>query len=293
MYSIENSFLKLIVNENGGAIKALYDKKNNNNLFYEPDCRSWSGTDAVIFPFVARLKNQKYTVNGIEYSLKNHGVARYETLMLKECSNNRLILELDSNNNLKMIYPFDFHFEIIYELLDNKLSISYLVKNNGESDMYFSVGGHPALKASGSYYDNGFEFDSTKLIFNNTINTKQYVLNETGDLIKNINNVVLHKEIDLKKKLITDSKTLIYDASNINEVRLVTNQHEYIFDIKESEVLAIWTWPGYGDYICIEPWWGIPDMENPNLELKDKPLIHKLASNCIFKTGYSITINEK
>lgn len=97
----------------------------------------------------------------------------------------------------------------------------------------------------------------------------------------------------MKKKLITDSKTLIYDASNINEVRLVTNQHEYIFDIKESEVLAIWTWPGYGDYICIEPWWGIPDMENPNLELKDKPLIHKLASNCIFKTGYSITINEK
>ena len=76
MYSIENSFLRLIVNENGGAIKALYDKKNNNNLFYEPDCRSWSGTDVVIFPFVARLKNQKYTVNGIEYSLKNHGVAR-------------------------------------------------------------------------------------------------------------------------------------------------------------------------------------------------------------------------
>ena len=294
MYSIENEFLKLVVDENGGAIRALYDKKgNNDNLFYEPDTRSWSGTDVVIFPFVARLKNQKYTVNGKEYSLKNHGVIRYEKLDLMKKENNIIILKLDSNSETKRIYPFDFHFEVRYELNDNKLSISYFVKNEGNTDMYFSLGGHPALKTSGIYNDKGFEFENTKLIFENAINTKQYILNESGDLITGLRDTSLDKEIVLKKKMITDFKTLIYDAKEINKVTLETNNHEYIFDISLSEVLAIWTWPTFGNYVCIEPWWGIPDMENPNLELKDKPLIHTLKANDSFKTGYSIIINKK
>ncbi len=294
MYSIENDYFKLVLDEFGGSIKALYDKNcNNENLFYEPDSRSWSGTDVVIFPFVARLKNQKYTVDGKEYHLKNHGIIRYENLDLFEKTDNSIILKLDSNSKTKLLYPFDFHFEVKYELNNNMLSISYLVKNKGASDMYFSLGGHPALKTSGIYTDLRFEYSETKLIFENYINTKQYVLNESGDLITGIKNVKLPKEIILKKKMITDYKTLIYDAKDINKVVLETNHHQYIFNTSLSEVLAIWTWPTYGDYICIEPWWGIPDMNNPNLELKEKPLIHTLKANDIFETGYSITINKK
>ena len=64
MVVLENDILKIEINENGGCLKSIYDKIKNEELLYQPDKRSWSGQDVVIFPFVARLKNGSYTVDG-------------------------------------------------------------------------------------------------------------------------------------------------------------------------------------------------------------------------------------
>ena len=68
--------------------------------------------------------------------------------------------------------------------------------------------------------------------------------------------------------------------------------HFFKFDTSEAEVLAVWTDPLFGDYVCVEPWWGIPDIINPNPELKDKPLIHSLKPAESEEKGYSIAISK-
>lgn len=293
MYFIENELFKVEINETGGAMASIYDKVNRTSLMYSKDERSWQGTDVVIFPFIAALKDKKYLVNGKEYSLKNHGIIRYEKVSVKENLGNKLILEFNSSEKtIKDLYPFKFHFEVCYELNSNELNISYLIKNSDCCDMYFSVGGHPAIKTSGFETKEGFEFENTKLIFNDFIKTKRFILNEAGNLITGCEDVVLDKEINLNKKMITDSKTLIYDAKDIKNVTLLTNGYSFTFDVSKALVLAIWTWPGFGDYVCVEPWWGIPDYDNPKLELRDKPYIQSLKSGCVFNTGYSIKINK-
>ena len=79
--------------------------------------------------------------------------------------------------------------------------------------------------------------------------------------------------------------------TKIDECILRTKKYRFYFDINDAQVLALWTSPGFGDYLCVEPWWGIPDISNPNPELRDKPLIHSLNPNESEVKGYSITIS--
>ena len=69
MYTIKNEYLRVTVTEDGGSLTSIYDIKNKQELLYQPDERSWKGQDVVIFPFVARLKNNSYMVDNTEYSM--------------------------------------------------------------------------------------------------------------------------------------------------------------------------------------------------------------------------------
>lgn len=292
MFTIENELLKVSINPNGGSMTSIYDKVNNNELLYQPDGKSWNGQDVVIFPFVARLKDSKYEYNGNTYSMKNHGLIRYNTLELLKQTPASITLGFDYNEDTLKQYPYKFHFEITYSLDDNKLNIYYKIKNLDDKIIYYEFGGHPAIKASGYEDNDKFIYENTTLKFFNDIETKRYVLDNTGSYIINEEKVNLPKDINLNKEFITKDKTLIYDINGINNVRLFTNGYIYSFDISEAEILALWTWPGLGDYICVEPWWGIPDYINPNLELKDKPLIHSLKCGDEENKKYSIKIER-
>lgn len=292
MLSIENEFTKIEVNENGGSLTSVYDKVYKNELLYQPDDRSWQGQDVVIFPFIARLKNGSYMVDGNDYYMKNHGLIRYNTMKLYKKTDTSLILFFDSNEETLKAYPYRFHFEIKYELIGHILSIRYKITNTDDKTIYYEFGGHPALKASGYELPDGFEFENTKIEFDTSLEINRYYLNEDGSLItgKSINKIP--REFYINKKMIAEAKTLIFDAKDLYTVILVTNGYAYKFDINEAEILAIWSDPHFGDYICVEPWWGIPDIINPNPELKDKPLMHSLAPSESEEKGYSIVISK-
>ena len=292
MFYLENDYFRIAVSENGGSLTSIYDKKNEAELLYQPDERSWHGQDVVIFPFIARLKNGTYMVDGEEYSMKNHGLIRYNKVNQYMKTDDKLILYFDSNDETLKQYPYRFHFEIIYILDGHKLSIRYKITNTDIKPIYYEFGGHPAIKCAVTERPDGVEYDNTKLEFDNSMEVDKYYLDETGSYIigKSINKIP--REIYLKKKMISDSKTLIFDAKNINNVILYTNKYGFKFDISEAEILALWTDPYFGDYICIEPWWGIPDIINPNPELKDKPLMHSLNPSESEEKGYTMVISK-
>jgi len=291
MVVLENEFLRVTINEMGGSLDSIYDKKRNNEIMYEIDSRSWSSKDIVIFPFVARLKNNTYTVDNNEYSMKNHGIIRYNKLNVWEKSNEKCVLYLDSNKDTLKEYPYIFHFEVIYLLDHNKISINYKIVNTDNKPIYYEYGGHPAIKVDGIEKDNGFEIQNTILEFESNIETQKFNLDESGSYIVDKTMVSIPSEFIISKEKIEESKTLIFDAKNIDRCILKTLGYRFYFDIKDFQILALWTYPGYGNYLCVEPWNGIPDIFNPNRELKCKPYIHSLNPNECEEKGYSITIS--
>lgn len=289
---IENEYLKIAVKLNGGSLTSIYDKKNNKELLYQPDGKSWNGQDVVIFPFIARLKDGCYKYQDETYSMKNHGLIRYNTLRLIDATSTTLTLSFIYNDETLKQYPYKFYFEVKYILNLNELIISYKIQNIDNKTIYYEFGGHPAIKASGVIDNDSFEYTNTSLEFVYDLDVKRYILNDEGSYIIGCEDTKLPMIIDVNKKMITDHKTLIYDANNIDNIILKTNGFKFDFNISEAEILAIWTMEGMGDYICIEPWWGIPDYINPNLEFKDKPLMHSLNPGCTETKKYSIKIEK-
>ena len=208
MLIIENDFLKIELNKHGACLKSIFDKRKNKELLYQPDGRSWSGQDVVIFPVIAALKNHRYKVDGKSYSLKNHGLIRYNDVYLVNQTEEEITLGFDDNEETLILYPFKFHFEVTYKLENDKISIKYHVINKNDKTMYFSVGGHPAL---GVNLING-EFENVAIEVDGVFH-KQYLLNEEGSQIVGERNI----NISGYKKLSKEERNLAYQEINTFE----------------------------------------------------------------------------
>ena len=285
---IENDLLKVEITLNGGSLTSIYNKKTNKEMLYQKDTRSWMGQDVVIFPVIGSLKDRECIVDNKVYSMKNHGLIRYTTLEVVSHTDTEIVLGCRYSEETLKQYPYKFNFEMCYRLNSNELTFEYRVYNIDDKDMYFNVGGHPALIVDGYETDSAFVYDDVKLLFDKDYTVNQYVLNEIGSLVSHTELVTLPKEFNLTKDIIEEAKTLIYDVADINEVTLISKDKKFVFDISKSNILAVWTMPGFGNYLCIEPWWGVPDFESTNKKIEDKILINKLSSNDKFITDFKI-----
>lgn len=285
MYLIENDLLKIEINPHGGCLKSIYDKRKNKELLYQPDRTSWSGQDVVIFPVIAALKNHTYKVDGKNYNLKNHGLIRYNDVYLVNKDKDEIILGFDDSEETLKYYPYKFHFEISYKLLNDKIIISYCVINKDNKPIYFSLGGHPALAAS---LTNN-EFDDVSIFINGLIE-KRYDLNKEGSQIIGVTQEISSGYKKITKKEIEAFHTLIYDANKVESIKLKIKNNEFIFDVSKAPVLAIWSMEKTGNFICVEPWWGLPDYDTPKEEISQKEGIIELAPENVFRTDYSITV---
>ena len=285
---IENEFLKVEVTLEGASLTSIYDKKNEVELLYQKDERSWIGQDVVIFPIIGSLKDKEYTFDNKVYSMKSHGLIRYVTSNVISHSQSEIVLGYRYNEETLRQYPFKFNFEVCYKLNDNELTVEYRVHNLDDKEMYFSVGGHPALIVDGYETLDSYVYDNVRLIFDKEYNTYQYKLNEIGNLISHAKNIKLPADLLISKELIEEHKTLIYDVKGINEVTLKTNNRSITFNISKCDILALWTKDGFGNFLCVEPWWGLPDYESTNKKIEEKALINKLTSKETFITDYKI-----
>lgn len=285
---IENEYLKVSITLNGGSLTSIYNKKKQKEELYQKDERSWMGQDVVIFPVIGSLKDRECIVDNKIYSMKNHGLIRYVKLDVISHTSNEIVLGYKYNEETLSKYPYKFYFEICYRLNDNELTFEYRVHNIDDKNIYFNVGGHPALIVDGFETNEKFVYEDVKFVFDKEYEVNQFFLNEVGSLISHNDLVLLPKEFEMSKDIIEEAKTLIYDVTEINEVTLVSKDNKYIFDISKCNILAIWTNPGFGNYICVEPWWGIPDFEDTSKKLEDKILINKLSFNDKYVTDFKI-----
>lgn len=138
---IDNERIALVTDNPAGQMYSLLDKKNNRELLYQAD-QGWSGRNPSLFPMVGSTwKNGSYMWNGKEYAMKNHGLIRYEDLDGKISEDgNSIVYTFDSNAETRGKYPFDFHFELKYTLIEKGVKITYAITNTSDAIMPFPSG---------------------------------------------------------------------------------------------------------------------------------------------------------
>ncbi|PZU85707.1 MAG: aldose epimerase [Chryseobacterium sp.] len=287
MITIQNTKLKATFHELGAELASLINLETGKEIMWGGNPDFWGGISPVLFPTIGALKNDQYIFEGQTYELPRHGFARRRTFEVKNLSENEVVFELKSDKESLKIYPFEFSLEIKYTLAGNKLSVSYQVKNLSEKEMYFSLGAHPGFAIDTK---NGLSYNDYEIVFSDDEKLEIHPLidnlisNETKTI--ELNNKVLPLTYELFSK---DALVMTSMKSQELILRNKKNNHRLIFSFSNFPYFGIWAAKN-ADFVCMEPWQGIADLENHNQELTEKFGILKLKKNKDWKASWAIEI---
>jgi len=285
---IENEFLIATIAEDGAELISLKSKKNNIEYIWQGDPAFWGRHAPVLFPVVGRLKDDQYTYQNQTYPMSQHGFARDSLFNVIEHGAELVSLSLKSNKETKKVYPFDFELILSYLLEEDNLVVRYQVENTGASDMYFSIGGHPAFNVP---LESGLTFDDYYLSFSPKKSRTQIPLAGPFADFEHKTLGQTNTSLDIRRELFNED-AIIFETKGANAFTIETDEgaHSISLSYTDMPYVGIWSpYPQEAPFVCIEPWCGIADEVNATGNLVDKKGINTLAASDIFKTQYTLT----
>ncbi len=284
IHYIENDYLKVGVKEFGAEITSINSKKSGFEFLWQGNPDIWSGQSPILFPIIGRLLNDSYTLNNKEYTLQKHGFARKLPWSLKSKDADKMSFILSESEETLKSYPYSFDLIVTYSLDENKLTVSHDVINKNNSDMYFSLGAHPAFNCEIGdklVFDEEENLDTIKIDLEHSLR-----LPDTYPVLRNENVITVTKDVFNEDALIFKG----VKSKNIT-LKSQSSSRKINFNLGNAPYLGIWAKPG-APYVCIEPWYGVNDSNEKKNDFSEKDDIQKLAADCSFNFTWSAEFYE-
>jgi galactose mutarotase-like enzyme len=253
---LENNQLCLEVSKFGGHIDRLYNKETRFEHYWAYDPELWPRRTSVCFPICGRLKDDEYVYNGERYNLPMHGFLREQLFEIATQSGTHVVFSMESSENSRKNYPFDFIFLLEYRLEGNSLIAIYTVKNTGTTQMPFSTGSHYTYRIPVS---NSEIFDDYEFVFSKVQKASRFII-ENGQITGKSTDFFMGRDrIPLKGLFGKGSVTLDCTELTDSQVSLLnrkTGTHTTVqFD--GYHFCVLWAPKDQSPFVCIEPWTGI------------------------------------
>jgi len=267
LYHIENEHLFCAVDDLGAQLHSIKDRDSAAEYLWQRDPAVWDGQAPVLFPIVGRLKDDRYRYNGKEYTLPKHGFARGSLFRLVEHEAARVSFVLESSDETRACYPFEFALTLDYRLEGRSLIAEAIVENRGDDDMYFSLGAHPGFNCR---MGDILRFDRPETLASRWIDSEAMLEGGSYPVLENATDIAVHENL-------FDNDALILTGIKSKCVSLVLDGKPSVhFDMGGAPVLGVWAKPG-AQYVCIEPWFGLNDSNEFTPDISQKPLIQRLG----------------
>jgi len=283
--TLKSANLTAVINSSGAEICSVKNK-NNTEFMWQADKNVWARHAPVLFPIVGKLKDNHFIYENTAYSLSQHGFARDLEFELIAENSGACSFRLTSNYETKKNYPFDFLFEIKYQLTENTLSTSYTVKNPTTKKLYFSVGAHPAFNCALSpgekFEDHFLEFESD-----------HYEQTKLQDGL--LSNIKTQLKLNNKKLFLSaglfENDALVFENNQINKITLASlkSSRKIIIECTHWPFFGIWSKKGNRQFVCLEPWYGIADNVSHDRQFINKKGIISLSPGSEFNASFSLT----
>ena len=147
MVELRNELLSVVVAEKGAELQSIKDA-NGKEYLWQGDPAFWPRRSPILFPIVCSVNNDTYYVDGQAYHLPRHGFARDTEFTLISQSDRKVTFALESSEETKKVYPYDFTLSVSYVLDNNKIGVIWHVHNTDQREIHFQIGGHPAFNVS-------------------------------------------------------------------------------------------------------------------------------------------------
>jgi len=286
---LENERLKVCVSDHGAELISIYDKKREREMVWNADPAYWNRHAPVLFPFVGKVTDGFYMHQGKKYPMGQHGFARDCEFVHVETTEHAIVHRLESNEEIKEKYPFDFVLEIVHRLNENCVTVEWKVYNPAKETLYFSIGGHPAFCVK--------EHTGSRLVFEGRDTLRcVYIDPATGGVdVEHPEELPLKNGVYVVKPDTFDRDALIFDEGQVKSVRLEDADGTKLVTMQCPDALSVGIWSPVkkiAPFICLEPWIGRCDNSGFRGELKDKYGEQALGAGETFETAYKLLIEE-
>ncbi|MGN1089190.1 MAG: aldose 1-epimerase family protein [Huintestinicola sp.] len=282
MYTIKSDKLTAVIASNGAELSSMKDKDGNELIWTAEDV--WKRHAPILFPFVCNTKSKKYTVNGKEYALSNHGFARDTEFCVTAQSDSEVTLKISSTDETRAKYPYDFELYVTYSLEGNSLKTSCKVINTGDKEMPFFIGGHPGFLCPFTA-DKDSTFEDYDVVYEKPETVIQQLESGDNTVIENGTTVPVTRElfkndVFLKDKPASSAVSLVSRKSG----KKITVSYD------NSGCIAVWSpYDDRGTFVCLEPWTSAPVYCCDTEELTEMPHAKRIKGGESFVFEFVIT----
>ena len=289
LYTIKNDYLTVTAAEKGAELQSIIGKDGTEYL-WQGDPAYWADRALNIFPYVARLKDGKYYLDGQQYEMEIHGLAPYCDFTLVSNSGERMVLELRDNEDTYRHYPRRFVFRVIYALRERRLEVTYEVENRDERTMYFGLGGHPGFNVPLSA---GKKFEDYRLRFSGPCEPKRIIFGSdclvTGE--RTAYPLQEGQMIPLTHDLFDEDAIVLCDVSNGVTLASDGDPRSVTVTYPGMRYLGVWHWPKRdAPYVCIEPWCSLPASADGITVLEEQKDLIALPAGESYRNVWTIEV---
>lgn len=288
-YILENDELRLEIDSFGAELRSVRKKETEVEYLWDARPEFWKRSSPILFPLVGSLRGGAYIYNGIRYEMSQHGFARDMEFELVSQTKESIEFVLRDTEGTLAIYPFHFELQIGYCLKEQRIEVSWKVKNTGNGEMYFAIGGHPAFMCpvvpETRQTDFFLKIGDGERVVSSVLGNKGLLTDRKRSY--SLENGYLKVSADL-----FGDDALIIEDNQAKEVSLCGEDRQPYLTVRfDAPLFGIWSPPGKNaPFICIEPWYGRCDREDFSGTMEEREWENKLISGDVFECAYEIEI---
>lgn len=288
--TISNKDLTVQIDLHGAMLWSVLENGGETEYLWQGDAKYWTGKAPNLFPYIARMTDKRYRLNGQEYGMNIHGFARDNDFQVAKQTTDALMLQFQDTEETRKQYPYHFMLEIGYQLVGNRIDITYRVENKDEKEMYFGIGGHPGFNVP---LEEGIKFEDYYLEFGGECEPKRvsfspdcFVQGEPV-LYPLEKNRILHLHHDL-----FDDDAIVLTGMD-SQVTLKSDLGRKAVRVTYPDMTYVGFWhKPHSDapYVCVEPWSSLPSRKGIVEDLATQPGLVKLAAGETYTNCWSIEL---
>lgn len=294
--TLKNKKIELSVNSFGAEMNSLKDAVTGKDYLWTGNPDVWKFHAPVLFPHCGKTKDGYVIIDGHKYPLKSNGFARDLDFKLVEQTDSLVKFELLESAYTMERFPFKFRLTVKYELKENGVKFTSKIKNTDIQTFLFSAGSHSAFccprNESETIEDYQIEFEKKEPL-------TQVLCEENGLLSAALDGAFpatsLYGEKDagiipLKPDYFGNGHLFTKITSEWVGLRNKKDGSIIKVNTKGYPYVMLWQNGGNPAFVCIEPWYGMPDPEVTDHQWSKKPGLVQLLPGESFVTDQSISI---
>ncbi len=307
---IHNDHLAVDIAPRGAEVLSMRTLRDRQEHAWHGDPTYWHGHAPILFPITGGMWNSTCRIHGRQYTIPKHGFARLRNWDVLDQGADNLSLAIESTDLEEQLYPWRYRLQVHYRLDGAALNAKFTVRNlNFDERMPFQLGGHPSFvlpdwrptdqriqgflrletaREDGVLPETMLRAGRQGCIEPNRVPVPWASEGLLGEMLADLAPLI---------PICVDTfahEALIFDSGQVSAIEVLDlSGHRVARVSSDAPTWLVWQPQGlHAPFLCVEPWYGLPDPIEFNGNIWERPFLQILAPSEVWTGGYRIELPQ-